>query len=434
MNITMIGTGYVGLVSGTCFAEVGHQVICVDKDQGKIDRLLGGEMPIYEPGLDTMVAANVAAGRLSFTTDTAAAVAGADAVFICVGTPPDKQHGHADLQYVYAAAEEVAAGLTGPSVIVNKSTVPVGTGDAVEARVRAITAHDVAIVSNPEFLREGAAIDDFLKPDRIVIGTDDPRARAVMEDIYRPLTDAGHPLMATARRSSELIKYAANAFLATKIGFINEIADLCEAVGGDVRDVALGIGMDDRIGKKFLQAGPGYGGSCFPKDTQALVKTAEDADVTLSIVSAVVDSNARRKRAMGDKVIAAIGGSAAGKRVALLGLTFKANTDDMRDAPAIDIAEVLLAAGAQVTAYDPEGMHVAAPMLPDVAMAENAYAAATGADAVVIVTEWAEFKTLDFARLADVMAGDALVDLRNILDEGAAQASGLRYVPVGRAA
>jgi UDPglucose 6-dehydrogenase len=434
MKIAMIGTGYVGLVSGSCFAEIGHDVICVDKDQAKIDALLAGHMPIFEPGLDTMVAANVAAGRLRFTTDTAAAVTGVDAVFIAVGTPPRRGDGHADLSYVYAAADEIGAAMTGPCVVVTKSTVPVGTGDEVEARLRAATSHAVAVVSNPEFLREGAAIEDFLKPDRIVIGTDDDRARGVMEEIYRPLVSDDHPLMATARRSSELIKYAANAFLATKIGFINEIANLCEAVGGDVRDVALGIGLDDRIGKKFLQAGPGYGGSCFPKDTQALVKTAEDAGVELSIVGAVVGSNDRRKRAMGEKVIAALAGDARGKRVALLGLTFKANTDDMRDAPAIDIAEVLLAAGAEVVAYDPEGMHVAAPILPDVVMADSTDTAVAGADAVVIVTEWSQFKDIDLCDVAVTMAGDAIVDLRNLLDEAEVTAVGLRYIAVGRPA
>ena len=432
MKIAMIGTGYVGLVSGTCFADFGHHVVCVDKDQAKIDGLLAGRMPIFEPGLDALVAANVAAGRLSFATGLADAVADADAIFIAVGTPSRRGDGHADLSYVHAAAREIGEALTHDSVVVTKSTVPVGTGDEVEAILRAAApAHHVPVVSNPEFLREGAAIDDFRRPDRIVVGTTDPRAVAVMQAIYRPLTEAGYPLMITARRSSELIKYAANAFLATKIGFINEMADLCEQVGAHVDDVARGIGLDSRIGAKFLQAGPGYGGSCFPKDTLALLRTGEEAGLPLRIVHAVVDANAQRKRAMGEKVIAALGGSAAGKRVALLGLTFKANTDDMRDSPAIDIVDVLGAAGAELVAYDPEGMAVAAPMMPQVAMADSALAACEGADAVVIITEWAEFRALDLVRLAAIVRGRVLVDLRNLRTRGEAEAAGFTLHGIG---
>lgn len=434
MKITMIGTGYVGLVSGTCFADIGHQVVCVDKDQSKIGALLGGQIPIFEPGLDTLVAANVAAGRLAFTTDLAEGIAGADAVFIAVGTPSRAQDGHADLSYVYAAAEEIGRALPHDCVVVTKSTVPVGTGDAVEQILaEAAAGHHVPVVSNPEFLREGAAIGDFMEPDRIVIGTDDARAQAVMADIYRPLTEAGAPIMFTARRSSELIKYAANAFLATKITFINEMADLCEAVGADVRDIAQGIGLDSRIGPKFLIAGPGYGGSCFPKDTLALIKTAQDHGVSASIVSAVQRANEDRKSAMGRKVIAALGGNARGKRVALLGLTFKANTDDMRDSPALAIVEELVAAGASITAFDPEGMAVAAPMMPAVTMAEDMYSASAGADVVVIVTEWDVFRALDLSRMAALVRQPVLVDLRNLLKQDVAEAAGFVYHGVGLA-
>lgn len=433
MKIVMIGTGYVGLVSGACFADIGHDVICVDKDAAKIDALHAGRIPIYEPGLDALVARNVSARRLGFTTVLAEALPGADAVFIAVGTPPRADNGHADLSYVYAATREIAAGLSDDSVVVTKSTVPVGTGDEVAAIINEVAPQrHVPVVSNPEFLREGAAIDDFMRPDRIVVGTDDPRAIAVMEDIYRPLTDQGATLMVTARRSSELIKYAANAFLATKIGFINEMADLCEAAGADVRDVARGIGLDSRIGEKFLVAGPGYGGSCFPKDTLALLNTAEDMGVEQRIVAATVAANDARKVAMGQRVIAALGGSAAGKRVALLGLAFKANTDDMRDSPAIDIATVLHQAGAEVSAYDPEAMANAAPMMPWVNMAPDAYAAAAGAEAVVMVTEWSAFRTLDLAQLEGAMAGTLVIDLRHLIDPEAARAAGLRHIPLGR--
>jgi UDPglucose 6-dehydrogenase len=438
MRITMIGSGYVGLVSGACFSDFGHDVVCVDKDAGKIAALNAGRMPIYEPGLDQLVAANVAAGRLTFTTDLAQAVAGADAVFIAVGTPSRRGDGHADLSYVFAATEEIAAALTGPTVVVTKSTVPVGTGDRVEAILREKRPEmDAAVVSNPEFLREGAAIGDFKRPDRIVIGTDDPRAREVMQAVYRPLYLNESPILFTGRRTSELIKYAANAFLATKITFINEIADLCEAVGADVQDVSRGIGLDNRIGRKFLHAGPGYGGSCFPKDTLALLKTAEDFGTPVQIVETVAKVNDSRKRAMGRKVLAALGqpnggGEARGKTVALLGLTFKPNTDDMRDAPSLAIAQALADAGVAVRAYDPEGMEAAKGMLPGVHFARDAYDAADGADAVVIVTEWDAFRALDFARLKDAMAAPVLVDLRNVYRREAVEDAGFSYVAVGR--
>jgi len=433
MRITMIGSGYVGLVSGACFADFGHDVCCVDKMQEKIDALHAGRMPIYEPGLDALVAANVAAGRLTFTTDLAEGVAGADAVFIAVGTPSRRGDGHADLSYVYAAAAEIAAAATGPLVVVTKSTVPVGTGDEVERIMREARPDlDIAVVSNPEFLREGAAIGDFKRPDRIVIGTDDERAKAVMREVYRPLYLNESPILFTGRRTSELTKYAANAFLATKITFINEIADLCEAVGADVKDVSRGIGLDNRIGRKFLHAGPGYGGSCFPKDTLALLKTAEDFDSPIQIVDAVVKVNEARKRKMGRKVLHELGDSPRGKTVALLGLTFKPNTDDMRDAPSLAVAQSLIDAGVAVRAYDPEGMEAAKAMLPGVTFATDAYDAARDADAVVIVTEWDAFRALDLQRLRQVMAAPVLVDLRNVYDRGAVEGAGYRYVAVGR--
>jgi UDPglucose 6-dehydrogenase len=441
MRITMIGSGYVGLVSGACFSDFGHQVVCVDKDEGKIEALRAGRMPIFEPGLDQLVAANVAAGRLSFTTDLGPAVAGADAIFIAVGTPSRRGDGHADLSYVYAATEEIAAALTGPTVVVTKSTVPVGTGDRVEAILREKRPGiDAAVVSNPEFLREGAAIGDFKRPDRIVIGTEDSndgaRAREVMQAIYRPLYLNESPILFTGRRTSELIKYAANAFLATKITFINEMADLCEAVGADVQDVSRGIGLDNRIGRKFLHAGPGYGGSCFPKDTLALLKTAQDAGSPVQIVEAVVRVNDSRKQAMGRKVLAAIGdtggGEARGKTVALLGLTFKPNTDDMRDAPALAIAQALHDVGVTVRAFDPEGMEAAAAMMPALICCGDAYEAAQGADAVVIVTEWDAFRALDFARLKRAMAASVLVDLRNVYRREAVESAGFTYVAIGR--
>ena len=443
MRITMIGSGYVGLVSGACFADFGHDVTCVDKDAKKIDALLAGRMPIFEPGLEQLVATNVAAGRLSFTTDLAKGVAGADAVFIAVGTPSRRGDGHADLSYVYAATEEVARAATGPLVVVTKSTVPVGTGDRVEQILRDTRPDiDFAVVSNPEFLREGAAIGDFKRPDRIVIGTDDARAKDVMREVYRPLYLNESPILFTGRRTAELTKYAANAFLATKITFINEIADLCEAVGADVKDVSRGIGLDNRIGRKFLHAGPGYGGSCFPKDTLALLKTAEDHEAPVRIVEAVVKVNDARKRAMGRKVIHALGGNGAngnggggdvrGKTVAVLGLTFKPNTDDMRDAPSLAIVQSLVDAGITVRAFDPEGAEMARELMPDITYCNDAYEAATGADAVALVTEWDVFRALDLKRLAGLMTAPVLVDLRNVYDRAEAERAGFAYSAIGR--
>lgn len=432
MKIAMIGAGYVGLVSGACFSDFGHHVVCVDKDQSKIDALLGGKMPIYEPGLDQLVANNVAAGRLAFTTEIGEAVKDADAVFIAVGTPSRRGDGHADLSYVYAAAKEIGAALDHDCVVVTKSTVPVGTGDEVERILKeANTTNRIAVVSNPEFLREGAAISDFKRPDRIVIGSEDEWASDVMREVYRPLFLNQAPLLFTGRRTAELTKYAANAFLATKITFINEIADLCEEVGADVQDVARGIGLDNRIGSKFLHAGPGYGGSCFPKDTLALLKTAQDNDVPQRIVEAVVQVNDNRKRAMGRKVIKALNGDVRGKKIALLGLTFKPNTDDMRDAPSLAIVQSLLDAGAKISAHDPEGMEVAAPMMPDVTMVGDAYTAAEGADAVVIVTEWDAFRALDLGRLAGIVTQKKLIDLRNIYHRSDVERAGFEYYSVG---
>ena len=433
MRITMIGSGYVGLVSGACFSDFGHDVTCVDKAADKIAALDDGRMPIYEPGLDQLVASNVAAGRLRFTTELAAAVAGADAVFIAVGTPSRRGDGHADLSYVFDATREIAAAVTGATVVVTKSTVPVGTGDKVEAILREhAPAHAVPVVSNPEFLREGAAIGDFKRPDRIVVGTGDERAMRVMREIYRPLYLGESPLLFTGRRTAELIKYAANAFLATKITFINEMADLCEAVGADVQDVSRGIGLDNRIGRKFLHAGPGYGGSCFPKDTLALLKTAEDFEAPTRIVEAVVKANDARKRAMGRKVVHALGGDAQGRTVAVLGLTFKPNTDDMRDAPSLAVIQSLQDAGASIRAYDPEGMAAARALLEDVTYCRDAYDAAQGADAVVIVTEWDVFRALDMTRLKQVMAAPVLVDLRNVYRREAIEGAGFAYTGVGR--
>ena len=434
MRITMIGTGYVGLVSGACFSDFGHEVVCVDKDAGKIEALHQNVMPIYEPGLAELVAANVRSGRLSFTTDLAAGVKDADAVFIAVGTPSRRGDGHADLSFVFAAVREVAGALTKPAVIVTKSTVPVGTGDEVEriiAEVAGEGGHKV--VSNPEFLREGAAIADFKRPDRVVVGTEDEDAIRVMRDIYRPLSlNQSAPVLFVGRRTAELTKYAANAFLAVKITFINEIADLCEQVGADVQEVARGIGLDNRIGRKFLNAGPGYGGSCFPKDTLALLKTAADSEVPLRIVEATVQVNDTRKRAMGRKVIKAMGGDARGKKVAVLGLTFKPNTDDMRDAPSLSLIQALQDAGATVRAYDPEGVEQARPLLTNVEFAVSPYAAADGADALVIVTEWDEFRALDLTRIARAMASPVLVDLRNIYPSAEAERAGLTVVGIGR--
>ena len=434
MKITMIGAGYVGLVSGACFADFGHDVVCVDVSQDKIDALHAGRMPIYEPGLAALVKSNVDAGRLMFTTELAPAVAGADAIFIAVGTPSRRGDGHADLTYVYQAARDIAGAITGSTVVVTKSTVPVGTGDEVERIMREAAPHvEIAVVSNPEFLREGAAIGDFKRPDRIVVGCEDARAEQVMRDVYRPLSLGQAPLLFTARRTAELIKYAANAFLAVKITFINEIADLCEAVGADVKDVAHGIGLDNRIGSKFLHAGPGYGGSCFPKDTLALLKTADDEGVPMRIVEATVSVNDTRKRAMGRKIITAMGGEVRGKTVGILGLTFKPNTDDMRDAPSLALIAGLLDGGAEVVAFDPVGREQAEPLLPGITFAEDAYAVADGADAVVVVTEWGEFRGINVADLAKRMRGDALIDLRNIFDAGDAARAGLRYRGIGRA-
>jgi UDPglucose 6-dehydrogenase len=433
MNITMIGSGYVGLVSGACFADFGHVVTCVDSDASKIEKLLRGEIPIFEPGLDELVANNVKQNRLFFTTDLAPAVKGADAVFIGVGTPSRRGDGHADLSYVFAAAKTIAEALDGFTVVVNKSTVPVGTGDEVERIIREIRPDaDFAVVSNPEFLREGAAIEDFKRPDRVVIGAEDPRAKEVMSEIYRPLSLNQPPLVFVGRRTSELTKYAANAFLATKITFINEIADLCEKTGADVQDVARGIGLDGRIGAKFLHAGPGYGGSCFPKDTLALLKTGQDEGAPLRIVETVVAVNDARKRAMARKVIAALGGSVRGKKIALLGLAFKPNTDDMRDAPSIAIVASLVGDGAKVHAYDPESMEQAKPIMPEVVFHDDAYSALEGADALVIVTEWDAFRALDLDRVKTALKQPVIVDLRNIYRPADVRKRGFQYSSVGR--
>jgi UDPglucose 6-dehydrogenase len=434
MRIAMIGTGYVGLVSGACFSDFGHDVVCVDKDEGKIEALHRGVMPIFEPGLDQLVERNVRDGRLSFTTDLAAGVADAEAVFIAVGTPSRRGDGHADLSYVFGAAEEIARALTRPAVVVTKSTVPVGTGDEVERIIRETAPEAKAwVVSNPEFLREGAAIEDFKRPDRIVVGTEDEQAAEILREIYRPLYLNKAPLLFTSRRTAELTKYAANAFLATKITFINEIADLCEMVGADVQDIARGIGLDNRIGAKFLHAGPGYGGSCFPKDTVALLKTAEDHQAPLRIVESVVKVNEARKRAMGRKVVQALGGEPRGRTVAILGLTFKPNTDDMRDAPSISIVQALQDVGAEVRGFDPEGVEQARPLMEGVQFFDNPYAAAEGADAVVLVTEWDVLRALDLERLARTMAQPVFVDLRNVYPPEEVEQAGLRWYGIGRA-
>ncbi len=433
MRIAMIGTGYVGLVSGTCFSEFGVEVTCVDKDAGKIERLTQGDIPIYEPGLDALVASNRTAGRLSFTTDLKPAVAGADAVFIAVGTPSRRGDGHADLSYVYAAAREVARAVTGYTVIITKSTVPVGTGAEVARIIRAENpAADFDVVSNPEFLREGSAIQDFMRPDRVVIGTESERAREVMRRLYRVLYLIETPIVFTNLETSEMIKYAANTFLATKITFINEVADLCERVGADVHDVARGIGLDGRIGRKFLHPGPGYGGSCFPKDTLALVTTARASGAPLRIVETVVDVNTTRKRAMAERIIATCGGSVTGKTIAILGLTFKPNTDDMRDSPSLDIVPALLEAGARVQAFDPEGLPEACVLMPDIHACEDAYDAMRGADAVVILTEWNEFRALDIERMKAALARPVMIDLRNVYAPADMAAAGVHYVSIGR--
>jgi UDPglucose 6-dehydrogenase len=433
MRVAMIGTGYVGLVSGACFADFGHQVVCIDKDAGKIERLKQGVMPIYEPGLDTLVAANVKAGRLSFTTEAAEAVAEADAVFIAVGTPSRRGDGHADLSYVHAAAEEVAALLQGFTVVVTKSTVPVGTGDEIEAIFKKVRPDaDVAVVSNPEFLREGAAIGDFKRPDRVVVGTTDERAREVMRELYRPLFLNETPILFTERRTSELIKYAANAFLAMKITFINEMADLCEALGADVQQVSRGIGLDKRIGSKFLHAGPGYGGSCFPKDTLALVRIAQQAGAPTRLIETTVQVNDARKKALAARVTQTVGESLAGKTVAVLGLTFKPNTDDMRDSPSLELIPALQAAGATVRAHDPEGAREAQKLFTDLAYFDGPYACAQGADVVVILTEWDSFRALDFDRLKAVMRAPVMVDLRNVYRPDDVTQKGFKYAGVGR--
>tara|TARA_R110000772_G_scaffold267933_2_gene393244 strand:- start:13997 stop:15319 length:1323 start_codon:yes stop_codon:yes gene_type:complete len=433
MHVAVVGTGYVGLVSGACFSEFGHNVICVDKDAKKIAGLKQGEMPIYEPGLQKLVEGNAEAGRLSFTTDLAEAVKDADAVFIAVGTPSRRGDGHADLSYVYAAAEEIAQAITGYTVVVTKSTVPVGTGAEVEKIIRAARPDaQFDVVSNPEFLREGAAIEDFMRPDRVVIGTESEDAREVMRELYRPLYLIETPIVFTRRQTSELIKYAANTFLATKITFINEIADLCEILDADVQDVARGIGLDGRIGRKFLHAGPGYGGSCFPKDTLALVRTAQDAGSPLRIVETVVDINAKRKKAMAQKIIDACGGSVSGKTIAVLGLTFKPNTDDMRDSPSLDIVPALIAAGAKVRAYDPKGMDEAKHMLDDVDWCKGAYDTMGGADALTILTEWNEFRALDLDKVRGLMKAPVMIDLRNIYNPDDMAEAGFDYTCIGK--
>jgi UDPglucose 6-dehydrogenase len=429
----MIGSGYVGLVSGACFADFGHDVICVDKDADKIARLEKGVMPIYEPGLKELVETNVRQGRLSFSTDLGKAVADAKTIFIAVGTPSRRGDGYADLSFVYAAAREIAQHARDGAVVVTKSTVPVGAGDEVERIIReARPGAEIHVVSNPEFLREGAAIADFKHPDRIVIGADDPQARETMQEVYRPLYLNNLPILFMARRTAELTKYAANAFLATKITFINEIADLCEATGADVQDVARGIGLDNRIGRKFLHAGPGYGGSCFPKDTLALVKTGHDAGAPLRIVETVVSINDQRKRAMARKVIAACGGAVRGKTIALLGLTFKPNTDDMRDAPSLMIVPALQDSGANVRAYDPEGMEQARTMLENVEFAPSAYACIEGADALVIVTEWDAFRALDLMKVKALLKSPTIVDLRNVYSPLEMKRMEFNYTSIGR--
>ncbi len=433
MKIAIVGTGYVGLVTGACLADFGHEVVCIDKDQDKVAKLEEGDVPIYEPGLSDLVKANVQAGRLGFTTNIAPAAANADAIFIAVGTPSRRGDGHADLGYVYAAAREVASAVSGFTVVVTKSTVPVGTGDEVAHIIASVRPDaDIAVVSNPEFLREGSAIEDFKRPDRIVIGMDDERAREVMTEIYRPLYLNQAPILFTDRRTSELIKYAANAFLAMKITFINEIADLCEASGADVQQVARGIGLDNRIGSKFLHAGPGYGGSCFPKDTTALVKTAHDFDTPLRLVETTVAINDQRKRAMARKVIAACGGDVRGRRIGVLGLTFKPNTDDMREAPSLDLIRGLKDRGAHVVAFDPQGMGAAQAMIENVEFANNAYEVADGADAIVLVTEWNEFRSLDLERLKSSMKTPIFVDLRNVYRPLEMRRHGFAYFSIGR--
>jgi UDPglucose 6-dehydrogenase len=433
MRVTMIGAGYVGLVSSACFADFGHQVTCIDKDMAKIAALNRGEIPIFEPGLPELIESNVRQGRLEFVAE-ASNIRDADAVFIAVGTPSRRGDGHADLNFVYQSVREIAPLLGSAGVLITKSTVPVGTGDEVENILRGKRPDaDIQVVSNPEFLREGAAIQDFKHPDRIVVGSDDDRARRVLAEIYRPLFLNAPPIIYVNRRTAELIKYASNAFLATKITFINEIADLCEQVGADVQEVARGMGLDNRIGGKFLDAGPGFGGSCFPKDTSALIKTAHDHGVALRLVETVSAVNEQRKRAMARKVVQALGGSVRGKTIAVFGLTFKPNTDDARDSPAIPLITALYDLGATVRGYDPAGMEQAKPLLPDVQYCRSAYGAAEGAEAAVIATEWEQFRALDLARLKHVMARPVIVDLRNIYRADEMRRAAFRYVPIGRA-
>lgn len=433
MRVAMIGTGYVGLVSGACFADFGHHVTCIDKDEEKIALLRSGGVPIYEPGLDLLVDRNARESRLDFATDLTESVREADIVFIAVGTPSRRGDGHADLSYVYAAAEEIAKAMDGFTVVVTKSTVPVGTGDEVEAVIRKVRPDaDFAVVSNPEFLREGAAIDDFKRPDRVVVGTTDERAREVMRELYRPLFLNETPIVFTDRRTSELIKYSANAFLAMKITFINEVSDLCDAVGANVQEVARGIGLDNRIGKKFLHAGPGYGGSCFPKDTLALVRTASEADSPLRLIETVVEINTTRKQKMVERVVAACDGSVENKTIAVLGLTFKPNTDDMREAPSLDIIPALQKRGAKVRAYDPAGLHEAEKLFENVEFTTGPYLCVEGADALLILTEWNEFRALDLGRLRRSLNQPIIVDLRNIYDPGEMREAGFRYSSIGR--
>ncbi len=433
MRIAMIGTGYVGLVSGACFMKFGVDVVCVDKDESKITTLEAGQIPIYEPGLDALVAEGFESGRLTVTTNLAEAVDGADAVFIAVGTPSRRGDGHADLSFVYAAAAEIAEALTGYTVVVTKSTVPVGTGAEVDRIIREIRPDaEFDVVSNPEFLREGSAIEDFMRPDRVVIGTDSDRAQEVMRTLYRPLYLLETPILVTKRETAELIKYATNAFLATKITFINEMADVCDKVGANVHDVARGIGLDGRIGRKFLHAGPGYGGSCFPKDTLALARTAREAGAPVTIVESVIAANSNRKKAMAERIVAACGGSVDGRTIAVLGVTFKPNTDDMRESPSLEILPALQEAGARVRAYDPEGMKEAAPLLPGVEWCDGAYETMEGSVAVVIITEWNEFRLLDLARIRNLLRQPLMIDFRNIYSPDEMAAAGFVYHSIGR--
>lgn len=433
MRISIVGAGYVGLVSGVCLSSFGHDVTCIDNSSEKIDMLNSGKVPIYEPGLEELMAENVALGRLHFTSDLPASVSNADAIFIAVGTPSRNGDGHADLQYVNAVVADVAKALNGYTVIITKSTVPVGTGDEIERIVQQANPDaDFSVVSNPEFLREGAAIRDFLEPDRVLIGAEDPRAIEVVQDIYKPLDPDLHPLVITSRRTAELTKYAANAFLAVKLAYINEIADLCEQVGADVQHVSLGIGLDSRIGKKFLNAGPGYGGSCFPKDTLALLRTAQDHDSPIRVIETIVGINETRKRAMARKIERAIGGELRGKTIGILGLTFKPNTDDIRESPALTIIQALLDKGAIVKAHDPAGMDAARSAMPEIEYSDSIQATARDSDALVIITDWDDFKSLDFEDLREVMKSPVLVDLRNLYNPAQVRELGFTYHSIGR--